>query len=62
MLTTLSVRTQRGKYLGQIGFMAGCQRETSARSKNISMLAFLHHDDFVKVLKQYPQDYVSFPC
>ena len=36
-------------FLGQTGFISGKERQTSARSKNMSLIVFLTQEDFENV-------------
>ena len=42
---------------GEMGFFAGQKRSVSARSKDFTSLICIKRDDFLNVLRQFPQDY-----
>lgn len=43
-----------------MGFISGEKRETSVRSKNISLLAHICLLDFEQILKSFPHDYEKY--
>ena len=55
-----NVILKQGAVFGEMGFFAGQKRSVTANSKDFTSIVCIKRDDFLNVLKQFPQDYERY--
>ncbi|KAL4497609.1 hypothetical protein ABPG73_020706 [Tetrahymena malaccensis] len=48
---------KEGQIFGEIEFFSGQSRENCARAVNVTDLVYVEYDDFIEIVKQFPEDY-----
>ncbi|KAL4510097.1 hypothetical protein ABPG72_010290 [Tetrahymena utriculariae] len=48
---------KEGQIFGEIEFFSGQTRENCARAINVTDLVYVEYDDFIEIVKQFPEDY-----
>ncbi|EWS74161.1 cation channel family protein (macronuclear) [Tetrahymena thermophila SB210] len=59
MITVVKTLT-KGQIFGEISFFSGLQRQSSARSVNLSTLYKINREEFIEILKENTEDFERF--
>ena len=58
-ITKNSINPKQGDFFGEMTFFTSCESKYSARSLTSSTIFFIKKEDFIKIIQNFPADFVS---